>query len=163
MPCPPHSPWFDHPNNIWWWVNIIKLLVSYSTGTFPSSVKNKPPSRTNFLSMTFRIITADIAERPTSFRINEVSIPLSFDRMSYKVICLADFDLIVLTVFGKEQYTGSPSLWSFLHPTVPSSCLSPTRSSTTMSSANLAGNFQGLKPGFCGEKPHPNRPRYDAA
>jgi hypothetical protein len=19
MPCPPHSPWFDLPNNIWWW------------------------------------------------------------------------------------------------------------------------------------------------
>jgi hypothetical protein len=20
MPCPAHSPWFDLPNNIWWWV-----------------------------------------------------------------------------------------------------------------------------------------------
>jgi hypothetical protein len=19
MPRPPHSPWFDLPNNIWWW------------------------------------------------------------------------------------------------------------------------------------------------
>jgi hypothetical protein len=25
MPCPPHSPWFDLPNNIWWWVQIMKL------------------------------------------------------------------------------------------------------------------------------------------
>jgi hypothetical protein len=25
MPCPPHSPWFELPNNIWWWVQIMKL------------------------------------------------------------------------------------------------------------------------------------------
>jgi hypothetical protein len=24
-PCPPHSPWFDLPNNIRWWVQIMKL------------------------------------------------------------------------------------------------------------------------------------------
>jgi hypothetical protein len=24
MPRPPHSPWFDLPNNIWWWVQIMK-------------------------------------------------------------------------------------------------------------------------------------------
>jgi hypothetical protein len=27
MSCPSHSSWFDHPNNIWWWVQIIKLLT----------------------------------------------------------------------------------------------------------------------------------------
>jgi len=54
--------------------------------------------------MTFRIITAAMSERPPSFGINEISIPLSFDRKSYKVTSLAVFDLIVLTVFGKEQY-----------------------------------------------------------
>jgi hypothetical protein len=27
MPCPSHPPWFDHPNNIWWSVQIIKFLV----------------------------------------------------------------------------------------------------------------------------------------
>jgi hypothetical protein len=27
MPRPPHSSWFDHPNNIWWSVQIIKFLV----------------------------------------------------------------------------------------------------------------------------------------
>jgi hypothetical protein len=27
MLCPSHSSWFDHPNNIWWGVQIIKLLV----------------------------------------------------------------------------------------------------------------------------------------
>jgi hypothetical protein len=27
MPRPSHSSWFDHPNNIWWAVQIIKLLV----------------------------------------------------------------------------------------------------------------------------------------
>jgi hypothetical protein len=25
MPRPPHSPWFDLPNTIWWWVQIMKL------------------------------------------------------------------------------------------------------------------------------------------
>jgi hypothetical protein len=25
MPCRPHSPRFDLPNNIWWWVQIMKL------------------------------------------------------------------------------------------------------------------------------------------
>jgi hypothetical protein len=24
---PPHPPWFDHPNNIWWRVQIMKLLI----------------------------------------------------------------------------------------------------------------------------------------
>jgi hypothetical protein len=27
MPCPYHSSGFDHPNNIWWGVQIIKLLI----------------------------------------------------------------------------------------------------------------------------------------
>jgi hypothetical protein len=25
IPCPPHFPWFDLPNNIRWWVQITKL------------------------------------------------------------------------------------------------------------------------------------------
>jgi hypothetical protein len=29
MPRPPHS--FDHSNNIWWWVQIIKFLVMQSS------------------------------------------------------------------------------------------------------------------------------------
>jgi hypothetical protein len=27
MPSPPHSSWFDHPNSIWWEVQIIILLI----------------------------------------------------------------------------------------------------------------------------------------
>jgi hypothetical protein len=27
MPRPPHSSLFDRPNDIWWWVQFIKLLV----------------------------------------------------------------------------------------------------------------------------------------
>jgi hypothetical protein len=26
MPRPSQSAWFDHPNNIWWWVQIIEFL-----------------------------------------------------------------------------------------------------------------------------------------
>jgi hypothetical protein len=27
-PSPPaHSSWLDHPNNIWWWVQLVKLLI----------------------------------------------------------------------------------------------------------------------------------------
>ena len=36
MPHPPHSPWFDHPNNIWWAV-ITKLLLMQS-----SSLSSRP-------------------------------------------------------------------------------------------------------------------------
>jgi hypothetical protein len=25
MPCPLHSPWFDLPHTIWWWIQIMKL------------------------------------------------------------------------------------------------------------------------------------------
>jgi hypothetical protein len=28
MPRPPLSSWFDHPNNIWWWVQITNFLWS---------------------------------------------------------------------------------------------------------------------------------------
>jgi hypothetical protein len=31
MSCPPHSSCFDHPNDIWWGVQIIKLLVMQSS------------------------------------------------------------------------------------------------------------------------------------
>ena len=31
MPRPSHSFWFDHQNDIWWGVQIIKLLVMYSS------------------------------------------------------------------------------------------------------------------------------------
>jgi hypothetical protein len=27
IPCPPHPPWFDHPNNFWWSVQVMKLLI----------------------------------------------------------------------------------------------------------------------------------------
>ena len=29
MPSPSHFSWFDYPNNIWWAVQIIKLLIMY--------------------------------------------------------------------------------------------------------------------------------------
>jgi hypothetical protein len=28
MPCPPHLPWLDLPNDIWGWVQIIKFFHS---------------------------------------------------------------------------------------------------------------------------------------
>jgi len=48
MPKPSHASWFDHLNNIWWGVQIIKLLIMWSSPppayfatlrpTYPSSV-----------------------------------------------------------------------------------------------------------------------------
>jgi hypothetical protein len=32
MPCPSHSPWFNLPNDIWWWVQIMELHVSWFSG-----------------------------------------------------------------------------------------------------------------------------------
>jgi len=29
MPRPSHSSWFDHPNDVWWGVQIVKLLILY--------------------------------------------------------------------------------------------------------------------------------------
>jgi hypothetical protein len=31
MPRPSHYSRFDYPNNIWWWVQVIKFLVMYSS------------------------------------------------------------------------------------------------------------------------------------
>jgi hypothetical protein len=31
MSHPSHPPWFDHPNNIWWTVQIMKLLIMQSS------------------------------------------------------------------------------------------------------------------------------------
>jgi hypothetical protein len=36
MPRPSHSSWFDHLNNIWWGVQIIKLLILYCSSALYS-------------------------------------------------------------------------------------------------------------------------------
>jgi hypothetical protein len=33
MPHPSRPPWFDHPNNIWWNVWVMKLLIMQSSST----------------------------------------------------------------------------------------------------------------------------------
>jgi hypothetical protein len=47
MPRPPHSPWFDVPNNIWWWIQITKLpivqLSPFSRYFIPHRSKYCPP------------------------------------------------------------------------------------------------------------------------
>jgi len=40
MPHPSHPPWFDHPNNIWWSVQVMKLLIIQSS---PASCHFFPP------------------------------------------------------------------------------------------------------------------------
>jgi hypothetical protein len=46
MPCPPHSPWFDLSNNIWWWIQIMKLptvhLSPFSCYSIPLRSKYPP-------------------------------------------------------------------------------------------------------------------------
>jgi hypothetical protein len=27
MSSPPHSPWFNHPNNIWWRIQAVKFII----------------------------------------------------------------------------------------------------------------------------------------
>jgi hypothetical protein len=34
MPRLPHSPWFDLPNNIWWWLQIMKLSTVQRSALF---------------------------------------------------------------------------------------------------------------------------------
>jgi hypothetical protein len=47
MPRPPHSPWFDLPNNILWWVQIMKLQIvqftPFSRCFIPLRSKYSPP------------------------------------------------------------------------------------------------------------------------
>jgi hypothetical protein len=31
MPHPSHTPWFDHPNNIWWSIQVMKILIMQSS------------------------------------------------------------------------------------------------------------------------------------
>jgi hypothetical protein len=45
MPRPPHSPWFDLPNNIWWWVQIMNMLGKpwiFSISRLKNPVSNNP-------------------------------------------------------------------------------------------------------------------------
>jgi hypothetical protein len=41
MPCPSPHPWFDHPNSIWWRVQIMELLTAW----FPSAFCHCIPLR----------------------------------------------------------------------------------------------------------------------
>jgi len=34
VPRPSHHPWFNHPNNIWWSVQVMKLLIMESSPVF---------------------------------------------------------------------------------------------------------------------------------
>jgi len=42
MPCPSHSSRFDHPDNIWWGVHIIKLLIMLFSPLVPLRPKCSP-------------------------------------------------------------------------------------------------------------------------
>jgi hypothetical protein len=46
MPRPSHPPWFDHPNNIWWWAQVMKLLTMQCS---PAS-RNFCPLRSKYSS-----------------------------------------------------------------------------------------------------------------
>jgi hypothetical protein len=38
MPRPSYSSWFDHPNDMWWGVQSIKLLVMQSSSVLGSEI-----------------------------------------------------------------------------------------------------------------------------
>jgi hypothetical protein len=47
MSRPSHPPWFYHPNNIWWGVQVMKLLIMQSSSAsynfHPLRSKHSPP------------------------------------------------------------------------------------------------------------------------
>jgi hypothetical protein len=48
MSCPPHPPWFNHPNNIWWRMLAMKFLLGQNTSSILCSQKPSvyiPPSK----------------------------------------------------------------------------------------------------------------------
>jgi hypothetical protein len=50
MSRPPHTPWFDRPDNIWWSLQVVKLLIMQSS---PSSCYFHHPSPNILLSTLF--------------------------------------------------------------------------------------------------------------
>jgi hypothetical protein len=49
MPRPSHLPWFDHPNNIWWSLEVMKLLIMQSSPVCRSIL---PPPYVQIFSST---------------------------------------------------------------------------------------------------------------
>jgi hypothetical protein len=72
MPCPYHSPWFDLPNDVWGWVQIMKLPVVQLSliSRFFIPVRSAPCSQTP-LSLCSSINMTDRDSHPykTSGRI----------------------------------------------------------------------------------------------
>jgi hypothetical protein len=58
-----HSPWFDHPNNIWWSVQFMKLLITQS-----------PPTSYHFLPLKLKYSHHSVLKRPPLIR-DQVSRP----------------------------------------------------------------------------------------
>ena len=61
MPCPCHSSWFDHPNNIWWGVQITSYLHSPATSSLSgpniplSTLFSNTPSLQSSLNVSHKV------------------------------------------------------------------------------------------------------------
>ena len=73
MPCPSQTSWFDHPNNIWWGVQSIKLLVMLSSDT----KLLVPKTLTQVLTCNQTLLRATFTVAFTLWRWNKQLIQLS--------------------------------------------------------------------------------------
>jgi len=60
MPRPSHSSWFDYPNNIWWAVRVIKILIMQSCPfpcypVFPSTLLSNTLSQCSSFNLRDRV------------------------------------------------------------------------------------------------------------
>ena len=70
MPCQFHSSWFDHPNDIWWGVQIIKLPVMWFS---PLPITSSILDRNMFLSFLFSnslILFLCFADRASQYNLS---------------------------------------------------------------------------------------------
>jgi hypothetical protein len=76
-----HHPWFDHPNDIWWRVHVIKFLS-------PASYHFPPPIGPNILLSTLSANTLNLCSS-LSMR-DQVPHPY---KTTGKIMCFVNFNL----------------------------------------------------------------------
>jgi len=92
MPCPWHSFGFDHPNNIWWGVQIIKLLIIW---IFPLPIY-LIPFKLNYASSA-SVLKHSSAYVPPSVWVTKFKTPIQNNRQNYRSVylnlCILDSSL----------------------------------------------------------------------
>jgi hypothetical protein len=88
MPHPPSSPWFDLPNNIWWWVRIMKLRIEH--GPLKRwSIRTSLHGATSQKTAIFIVTTVSTSSQRTIIPIYIITYlySVAFPHWIYRLIC----------------------------------------------------------------------------